>query len=733
MRISLRLAVSVASMLLVSIPVLCICLFTTLSNNWLKNNITRLYTEADTEMAIQATADIYRMCEILTARDKGFAAAVEEALVKSFMELGAPELTKKTYKRRIVSTEFPNEEKEADIRLLKFGNTVIDCADAENKNAAANTVLDRLKKRFGCDFTVLAKINDEGDFLRVASTYSETSGKNISGTYIPSNAQNLQRSAVIESLLSGTPYYGFITSSTSTISTNYLPIFDRSGMVIGAMFFGFEQASVKDMERYISSVNAALKCNAWAIDESNPENPIVKISHGQSESNLSIKEATSLVRKNAAFEIIEKSRVLKGGKIGTEIYQPPSPDGRKYLLTYTYYRPWKWVIGTLTELDDFNQQASSIADNFSDGMANAPRNILIIALLVGALAFVLSTQPIKRIKFLITVARALAEANPAKAREMVEDFEAKGHSMAEGTGAALLSLKAVSAHLSALAEDISDDAAGLSQITGKISAFARNAESANDDELLQMKNIARTGRTILASSADLKKTTQTSAEEIQKALELNRECQNALDSLMRKYDTLAAASNSVSQKLSIINDNAEKITALISDISDVSVRTNMLSLNASIEAEKAGENGLGFAVVSRRIRALADTTEKASNDINDIVVQMRGSVNSGVMEMDRFSASMRGNSRTTVATAKKLSSTISNIESIGPKFENIADRISELAKIAISITDSIQNLSKDTEKIGADINELSDADKVAELIGMEVGNSNNITRRPKRS
>ena len=298
--------------------------------------------------------------------------------------------------------------------------------------------------------------------------------------------------------------------------------------------------------------------------------------------------------------------------------------------------------------------------------------------------------------------------------------------MADETGAALLSLKAAAAHMETLSEDIAGDADALSKGAAKISAFARDAENINDDELVQMKSITRTGRAILASSETLKKSAAISAGEIQKALNLNRECENAIDALMRKYDNLSAASESVSQKLSAINENAEKITALVGEISEVGLKTNMLSLNASIEAEKAGEDGLGFAVVSRRIRAMADKASKASDDIGEIVQQMRSSVNSGVMEMDRFSASMRDNSRTTVATAKKLSSTISNMESVGPRFENIAERISELGKIAVSITDAIQDLADETSRVRGNLAELADADKTAEILGREVKLANGI-------
>ena len=173
----------------------------------------------------------------------------------------------------------------------------------------------------------------------------------------------------------------------------------------------------------------------------------------------------------------------------------------------------------------------------------------------------------------------------------------------------------------------------------------------------------------------------------------------------------------------MIKNTIFKTTAIITTISDVSLKTNMLSLNASIEAEKVGESGLGFAVVSRQIRTLADKTSKASQDIEHIVEQMQSSVNTAVMEMDRFSAGMRKNSMTTVETAKKLESTILNIEAIKPKFENISKRISELSKIAIDITEAIKNLSIESAEIQNNVGELKTINIVAKNKTLEIKES----------
>ncbi|NJL67659.1 MAG: hypothetical protein HC894_14525 [Microcoleus sp. SM1_3_4] len=98
-----------------------------------------------------------------------------------------------------------------------------------------------------------------------------------------------------------------------------------------------------------------------------------------------------------------------------------------------------------------------------------------------------------------------------------------------------------------------------------------------------------------------------------------------------------------------------------STISKVADRTNLLSLNAPIEAEKAGEYGLGFAVVAREIRRLADQTAVATLDIEGMVRDMQSSVAAGVMEMDKFTKKF-------LIALKKLRASALSLSKLSTKF-----------------------------------------------------------------
>ncbi|MFM7138369.1 MAG: methyl-accepting chemotaxis protein, partial [Planctomycetota bacterium] len=113
---------------------------------------------------------------------------------------------------------------------------------------------------------------------------------------------------------------------------------------------------------------------------------------------------------------------------------------------------------------------------------------------------------------------------------------------------------------------------------------------------------------------------------------------SGMDTTMR---TLAESTSSFGTKLAAISERAASINLAVTTITKVADQTNLLSINAAIEAEKAGEYGLGFLVVAREIRRLADQTAVASLDIERMVKEMQNSVSAGVMEMDKFAEQVR--------------------------------------------------------------------------------------------
>ncbi len=177
-----------------------------------------------------------------------------------------------------------------------------------------------------------------------------------------------------------------------------------------------------------------------------------------------------------------------------------------------------------------------------------------------------------------------------------------------------------------------------------------------------------------------------------------------MDATMRDLSTGA---DSISSSLSVISDRAQNITGIVTTITQVADQTNLLSLNAAIEAVKAREYGQGFSVVADEIRRLADQTAVAALDIEQIVEEMLGSVSAGITEMDRFRGQVRKGVDTMEQVGLQLVSIIERVQDLLPRFgqvnegmqsqsigvEQISAAMLSLKQVAHATTSSVGDLN----------------------------------------
>jgi methyl-accepting chemotaxis protein WspA len=158
------------------------------------------------------------------------------------------------------------------------------------------------------------------------------------------------------------------------------------------------------------------------------------------------------------------------------------------------------------------------------------------------------------------------------------------------------------------------------------------------------------------------------------------------------------ASKSISGRLEAINEKAENITTVITTITKVADQTNLLSLNAAIEAEKAGEYGRGFTVVAREIRRLADQTAVATLDIERMVQEMQSAVASGVMEMDKFIKDVQQSADDVGKISMQLAFITEQVQALSPSFEDVTEAMQSQSGNAQQINNAMVNLSEEMQQ-----------------------------------
>ncbi|MEY3143342.1 MAG: Methyl-accepting chemotaxis protein PctA [Planctomycetota bacterium] len=261
------------------------------------------------------------------------------------------------------------------------------------------------------------------------------------------------------------------------------------------------------------------------------------------------------------------------------------------------------------------------------------------------------------------------------------------------TGVLTRSLQRMQANLNALLTGIKTAGVTLDSSALELGATSREQSQMAHRFGESTAQIASATRQIDATGRELASTmgeVEQAAERTSGLADGTRTNLVAVDRTMRE---LADATQSISAKLAAISERAAGINGVVTTIAKVADQTNLLSVNAAIEAEKAGEQGRGFLVVAREIRRLADQTAGATLDIESMVREMQSAVGAGVMEMDRFSEKVRRGVDEVVASSRQMASIIEEVEANTDRFRSVSTGMSSQSQGAATISASMSALA----------------------------------------
>ncbi|WP_151637062.1 methyl-accepting chemotaxis protein [Noviherbaspirillum aerium] len=234
--------------------------------------------------------------------------------------------------------------------------------------------------------------------------------------------------------------------------------------------------------------------------------------------------------------------------------------------------------------------------------------------------------------------------------------------------------------------------------TTEIAASARQQESTGVEQAQTSIEVLSTTKEISANTAQLVKAMQ---EVNQVAEDTNSATTDALGNLRRmdhSMQRMVSATDSINAKLAALSEKASNINAVLTTITKVADQTNILSLNAAIEAEKAGEAGRGFSVVATEIRRLADQTSVATWDIEQMLKEMQSAVSASVMGMDKFSEDIRRSVEETRQVSDGLTIVVEQVQKLPPRFDMVLEGMQSQAVGASQITETMTQLNDATQQ-----------------------------------
>ncbi len=263
--------------------------------------------------------------------------------------------------------------------------------------------------------------------------------------------------------------------------------------------------------------------------------------------------------------------------------------------------------------------------------------------------------------------------------------------------------------LSTLVKRVQESGILVTSSATQIAASSKQLEATMAEQVASSNEVVSAVKEISGTAKELSTTMNEVTDMSEKTAISARSGRIGLGRMETSIGQMEEASKSISDKLAVINDKASNITTVVTTINKVADQTNLLSLNAAIEAEKAGEFGLGFGVVAREIRRLADQTALATLDIEKMVKEMRSAVSAGVMSMDKFSEQVRQSAHEVRNASEQLGEIIEAVQALTPRFEKVNEGMHSQMEGAEHISEAMIQLGEATRQTADSLRESNQA------------------------
>ncbi|MBP1205353.1 methyl-accepting chemotaxis protein WspA [Duganella sp. 1411] len=253
-------------------------------------------------------------------------------------------------------------------------------------------------------------------------------------------------------------------------------------------------------------------------------------------------------------------------------------------------------------------------------------------------------------------------------------------------------------NLRALLNDVQKAGIQVTTAATQIAASAKQQEATGIEQAQTSVEVLSTTREISANTAELLRTMEDATAVADYTTSATAEAQNNLQRMDGTMQHMVAATDSINAKLAALSEKASNINSVLITITKVADQTNILSLNAAIEAEKAGDAGRGFSVVATEIRRLADQTSVSTWDIEQMLKEMQSAVSASVMGMDKFSEEIRRSVGEVRQVTDQLSGVMDQVQKLAPRFDAVLQGMQSQAVGAQQISETMTLLSDATQQ-----------------------------------
>jgi methyl-accepting chemotaxis protein WspA len=357
----------------------------------------------------------------------------------------------------------------------------------------------------------------------------------------------------------------------------------------------------------------------------------------------------------------------------------------------------------IQSIEEESQQIESRAESSVNFWTRTLIVVSLATILIGGLVGWFAIRAIARTtnQLLKRVGELASGASDLTVRLPVESRDEMGR-LAAGINAMIEKIQSVVAK-------VRESSIQLLSTASEIAATARQQGATVQGLSSSTAQVAAAVREITATGKELSGTMNEVNARAGQAATLAASGRSRLANMESTMGQLVESTAQISSKLASIREKADSINVVVTTITKVADQTNLLSINAAIEAEKAGEYGRGFLVVAREIRRLADQTAVATLDIENMVRHMQEAVTTGVMQMDKFSDEVRSGVGRVAEINGQTGQIIEEVHALTDRYHQVNESMRNQSIGAEQINEAMANMTGNIRETAAALEEFNRA------------------------
>ena len=388
--------------------------------------------------------------------------------------------------------------------------------------------------------------------------------------------------------------------------------------------------------------------------------------------------------------------LVKVAKDGTHYlqYSSPLPGNTQVLvpkLGYTEYLPkWDMAVGTSVNLDGIEAQVAVVEAKVQErmqGMVLSIVGVAVVVLLVIAAAGMLLANTIVRPLHLMKANLddiAAGEGDLTRRLTITSQDE-----LGELAG----SFNRFVDKIHGLVRQITEMTSQLTGLVNQVSDQANRSDQAMERQRHETDQVATAINEMSAAAQEVAKSAQNAAVAAQQTDEEGQAAKRVVAGSIEKIHALVDDIRSSGVSLDSLQKDVSSIVSVLGVIRSIAEQTNLLALNAAIEAARAGEAGRGFAVVADEVRALASRTQISTQEIQGMIDRLQAGTQSAVEAMRRSSEAGDGTSAQANEAGASLDTMAQLISTINSMNAQIASAAEEQTAVAEEINRSVHQIA----------------------------------------